>query len=58
MDGNIPIVAPEDGARQYANAVYIVANVNYYKEIVQQLLSLGISEKNMITCFDYESLLF
>lgn len=58
MDGNIPIVAPEDGVREYADAVYIVANVNYYKEMVQQLLSLGISEEKMVTCLDYDSLLF
>lgn len=57
-DAGISILPPEEGVRQFTDATYIIANVNHYEEIEQQLLQLGIPKENMIVCRDYESLLF
>lgn len=57
-DAGVSVLAPEEGVRQFMDAIYIIANVNHYEEIEQQLLQLGIQKENMIVCRDYESLLF
>lgn len=57
MEGEIPIMAPGDAVERYPDAIYMIANINAYEEIKQQLLSLKISEEKIILCNNYEKIL-
>ena len=38
---------------KYPQALFIIASIDYYTDIYNQLISLGISEKNIIGCPDF-----
>lgn len=43
----ITVLSPEDAARKYPNAAYIIANLNSVDKIRKQLQKLGISEEHI-----------
>ena len=51
--GSVPVLRPEETVRLFPDGVYIIANVEHFKEIQDQLEQYGIHNGNMIVCNDY-----
>ena len=51
--GSVPVLRPEETVRLFPDGVYIIANVEHFKEIQGQLEQYGIHNGNMIVCNDY-----
>lgn len=49
----IPVLEPEKAARLFPDAVYIIANVEHFREIKEQLEQYQICNERMILCNDY-----
>lgn len=49
----LSVLQPQWGASLYPDAIYIVANVEYYNEMKDQLTEYAIKEDNIIVCNDY-----
>ena len=45
----VKVLSPADAAQQYFDALFIIASVNYRKEIQKQLIDLGIDNKNIVS---------
>lgn len=50
----LPILPPAEGVKRYPNAVYIISNAAYSREMKEQLEELGIKETNIIICDHYD----
>lgn len=57
IEDKVPVIAPEDAVKLYPDAIYVIANINAYYEIKQQLLDLEIKEENIVICNNYEKIL-
>ena len=44
----LPILSVEDAAKVYKNAIYVIANKNCAESLKNQLMSMGISEKQIV----------
>ena len=45
----LPIMSVEDAAKVYKNAIYVIANKNCAESLKNQLMSMGISEKQIVS---------
>lgn len=53
IDG-LMILMPGEGAKKYPDAVYIIANAVHADDMREQLVQLGIREKQIIVCKNYD----
>ena len=53
LDG-LKILPPEEGVEKYPDAVYIIANVDHGREMLEQIRQFGVREDNIIVCSHYD----
>ena len=51
--GQLPVMAPETVVKLFPEGVYIIANVEHFKEIQDQLSKYQVCEEKIILCNDY-----
>ena len=53
VSDGVEVMAPQQAVNTYPDGIYVVANVNHYEDIKEQLENLGINESNIIICNNY-----
>lgn len=48
------VLSPDEGVEKYPNAVYVIANAAYEEDMQEQLVELGVSEKQIIICNNFD----
>lgn len=54
VSDGVEVMAPQQAVNTYPDGIYVVANVNHYEDIKEQLENLGINESNIIICNNYD----
>ena len=53
MQGELPIMKPEEAREKYPKAFYVIANVEHWEEMKEQLLGFSIDQACMAVCNHY-----